>query len=292
VIAKSIVKNTDPSSALHQQMAQRLESPDELQIYEGSLDSARFADFDSLRARGDAIGVRWRDVQFQRFELERLRNTRDTLWEKVAPLRFLGYVFLRDPLSNKSYGFTVGDMMQIDGKWYGGTLSRVFEAGSKFEFDQHLAAARKAERKGEVYTGGATLQMPDTMEAQVAEEPGKVIVDRKYYTGTFDNEISVQLYIRGLKGDCGQPICLWEAVFKFGDQEFIPMTVTRTTDSWIFAEDPGPGAMELSLKGDTFTGTWTSSADNTGYEVKLTETAPSNKKLRVLEEVFAVMGGE
>lgn len=292
VLAENVLRNTDTNAAIHTQMQRILADPDRLSEFDASLDSARFADFDSLRMRGEALGVRWQGVRFARFELEKMRASRDGVWEKVAPVRFLGYVFVQDPVSGKTYCFTVGDLVQIGGRWYGGTLTRIFEAGSKFEFDQHLASARKAEKKGEVYippTAGAT---PDSVDAEESDAPRKIVLQRKFYDGTFDGETRAQLYLRGLKGPCGPGPCLWEAVFKFGDDDWQAMSVTRTDGKWLIAEDPGSGAMELMLEGKEASGQWTSGADQTGYEVKLTEVAPSNKKMSTLEGVAAELLAE
>jgi len=286
-IAKAIMRNTPPESAQHRAMARLLESPDDLGRFDAGLDSGRIRAFDSLRAQGDALGLRWRSAVFARYELEAQRTSRDTLWSRVARQRFLGYVFIQDVLEQQTYGFTVGDVMQIDGKWYGGTLSRVFEAATRFDFDRHLAAARKAEAKGQTYLGGGAAPAPDSATEEEAAGPQKVILERRFLTGTFDDEIRVQLYIRGLKGDCPKQPCLWEAMFKFGDQDdWVPMTVTIADGRWVLAEDPGPGAFDLQPQGRGFTGTWESSADGTGYEVKLEDTAPSNKKLREMDALF------
>ncbi len=287
IIAEGALRNTDTASPIHAQMLRLLADPDRLAEFDAGLDSARFAGFDSLRARGEEMGVRWLGVRFARFELEKMRTSRDVVWEKVAPVRFLGYVFVQDPVSGKTYCFTVGDMLQIGGKWYGGTLTRIFEASSKFEFDQHLAGARKAEKKGEVYIPSTAGAPPDSPEAEESDAPRKIVLQRKFYDGTFDGETRAQLYIRGLKGDCGnQGPCLWEAVFKFGDDDWQAMSVTRTDSRWIIAEDPGTGGMELTLDGKELSGQWTSGADQTGYEVKLVETSPSNKKMTALESAI------
>ena len=288
IFAENVLRHSDTTSAIHAQMQRLLAEPDRLFEFDASVDSARLADFDSLRAQGERMGVRWLDVRFARFELERMRTSRDALWEKVAPVRFLGYVFLLDPVTGKSYCYTVGDILQIGGKWYGGTLTRVFETSTKAGFEAHFAAARKAERKGEVYMPAPPREpTEEEEETEASDAPRKIVLERKFYEGTFDGETRGQLYLRGLKGDCGPGPCIWEAVFKFGDDDWQAVSVTRTEGKWLIAEDPGPGAMDLTLEGKVFTGQWTSGADQTGYEVKLTETVPSNKKLSTLEAAAA-----
>lgn len=289
VFAEAVLRHADTNSSVHAQMQRLLTDPDRLSEFDARVDSARLADFDSLRVQGDNLGVRWQEMRFARFELEKMRTSRDQLWEKVAPIRFLGYVFLQDPITGKNYCYTVGDVVQIGGKWYGGMLTRIFEASTKAEFETHLAAARKAERKGEVYIPAPPREASsDAEESEASESPRKIVLERKFYDGTFDGETRAQLYLRGLKGDCGgKGPCLWEAVFKFGDDEWQAMSVTRTEGKWLIAEDPGAGAMELSLEGKNFTGQWTSGTDGTGYEVKLAEALPSNKKMSTLEAAAA-----
>lgn len=289
VFAENVLRHTDTTSPVHAQMQRLLAEPDRLFEFDAAVDSARMAEFDSLRVQGENLGVRWQAVRFARFELERTRSTRDALWEKVAPVRFLGYVFVQDPVTGKNYCYTVGDVVQIGGRWYGGVLTRIFEAGTKAEFETHRNAARKAERKGEVYIPAPPREADDEAEeTEASDAPRKIVLERKFYNGTFDGETRAQLYLRGLKGDCGSKgPCLWEGVFKYGEDEWQAMSVTRAEGKWLIAEDPGPGAMELTLEGKEFMGQWTSGADQTGYEVKLTEVVPSSKKMSTLEAAVA-----
>ena len=111
----------------------------------------------------------------------------------------------------------------------------------------------------------------------------KEILDRKFYRGKFDNEISVQLYVRHIKGGCPEIICAWDALFKFGDQdEFVPMEVSRTPDGkWLFTEELV--GMELVLNGEQYSGSYDSSSDKTEYEVKFSEATISNKRLEAMD---------
>lgn len=153
--------------------------------------------------------------------------------------------------------------------------------------------------------GNCKIELPDSTEAAaiVGEEDAytkalnrfdnvsrtqKTIIQRKFYAGMFDNEIPVQLYVRYLKGNCPEVTCVWEAIYKFGDQDdYIKLTVSKSADGkWTFTEDPPQGVMELKLENGKYTGTWTSTDNQTGYDVKLSEIEATPKKTKQLDEVF------
>lgn len=245
--------------------------------------------FEYFQKKGTALGIHWDHILFVRYELEKIRRGRDLISEKIAPLRFLGYVFFKDMLTRKTYAMTIFDIMQVNEMWYGGELVNVFQASTKDEYNQALAEERKKERMRELGIIDTTeSDKPITFDEVDDDKPSsmKEVMDRKFYKGYFDDEILVQLYVRHIKGNCPDIICSWEALFKFGDQdEYVKMTVSRTTDGkWQFSEDLG--GMELVLKGDTYTGSYASSSDKTEYEVKLVETPIPLKKVEALDEIL------
>ena len=160
---------------------------------------------------------------FVRYELEKIRRGRDLITEKISPLRFLGYVFIKDMLNRKTYTFTVFDIMQVNGLWYGGELAHIYKASTKDEYAKELAAEKKRlhdKELGIVDTSDLAKENSSSDEEEEQKMPKmKEIMDRKFYKGKFDNEISVQLYIRHIKGGCPEIICAWDALFKFGDQD-------------------------------------------------------------------------
>lgn len=294
LMSKTILQHTDTASRAWNMMAYLSERPDEMAIYERRLDSALMSTFNNVLDEAAKMNIHWQHVLFARFELEKQRETRDHIYEKLAPERFRGYVFIKDPVGNDTYCFTVGDLVKIQGQWYGGTLQHIFEADTKFGYDLRLmeyAIARK-KNKPFVWKKNETDDPEDSTASAEEQEkltnaPQKTIVERKYYTGTFDNEIPVQLYIRYIKGTCPEGVCAYEAIFKFGDQDdYVHMSVVKTDDRWVFSEDPGSGVMDLKFKEGVYTGSWTSTTDQTGYEVQISETVPGNKKLKFLDEIF------
>jgi hypothetical protein len=283
-----VMQVSDPSSPLFFAMLAKLENPEIGMREDSALDARLIEDFNKLISRGEQMGVNWPALVPVRHELVQVRKTRDTLLEKLAPVRFRGYIFLRDMLTRKTYGIGVTDIFNIQGSWYGGYLAGIYEAATIDEYMSRQAAEQKRIREGQPGNFGLDAVR---IAVDTSEEPAtirKQLADRKLFTGMFDNEIPVELYIRYFRGGCPEEICSWEALFKFGDQdEYEYVNVTRTPDgTWHFEEETGPGVMDLTLKGNTYTGRWVSATDQTEYDVELTETPVGNKKLRRLDELF------
>lgn len=245
------------------------------------------ASFDSIIATGDELGVHWESIIPVRYELVKMRETRNKLYEKLAPTRFVGYLFFVDALTRRSFGVMAGDIMQVNGAWYGGRLRELYEASTRDEWEdaRHYARKHKKDVKDSVKKDPIVTEQ----QQEINQNAPLVIAERKFYSGMFDDEIPVQLYIRGLKGGCPAGICSWEAIYKFGDQDdYIRLLITRTEDGkWQMAEEPPAGSLELELKKGVFTGTWSSTDGQTGYDVKLTELEATPKKLKRLDEIFA-----
>src|SRR5690606_21208552 len=143
--------------------------------------------------------------------------------------------------------------MQINGAWYGGRLRELYEASSRDEWEEARHEARRAKKTG-ADSAGKKEAISTEQQQEINEKAPQVIAERKFYSGMFDGEIPVQLYVRALKGGCPAGICSWEAIYKFGDQDdFIRLHVTRTEDGgWQMLEEPEAGAMDLELKKGVF----------------------------------------
>jgi len=244
-------------------------------------------DFDTLIKIGEELGIRWGSIIPVRYELIKQRETRERLYEKLAPTRFVGYLFFADITTRRSYGLMVGDIMEINKAYYGGKLGELYEAGNRDEWDEARYYLRKHPE-----SRSDTTKKPEEHADEDNQERNKkspeIVADRKLYTGYLDNEIPIQLYVRSLKGGCPQGICSWEAIYKFGDQdEWVLLNVTRTEgDKWQFVEGSSNGSMDLVMKGKTYTGDWATSDGQTGYDVKVTEAPISEKKTKRLDEIF------
>lgn len=257
--------------------------------YDTTIKAASTQNFTGFIEKATPLEINWGDVIFIRYELEKMRSGRGLITEKIAKLRMMGYVFFKDQLMQKTYCFSVADILNVNGNWYAGELINIYEAKTKEEYQKRYKEEQKLLRDialGIVDTATATKQKP--VDGDEHEKPStlKEVVERRYYKGKFDDEISVSLYVRYIKGPCEGGVCSWDALFKFGDQdEYVKMVVSRTTDGkWQFNEDLG--GMELVLEGKEYTGSYAANSDKTEYEVAFHQIPISPKKLKLLDEIL------
>lgn len=255
-----------------------------------SLFNARLrAEFDTLIKHGERMGIRWESLVSVRYELVKQRETRQQLYEKLAPTRFTGYLFFTDAISRRTYGLMVGDIIELNKAYYGGRFGGLYEARTRDEWeDAHYYFRKHPEALVDTTAQQPAGHADEDQQDRNTKTP-EMIADRKLYTGYLDNEIPIQIYIRSLKGGCPQGICSWEAIYKFGDQdEWVLLLITRSDgDKWQFVEEPPNGTMELVMKGKTYTGDWNAGDGQTGYDVKVTEAPMSEKKISRLDAMFA-----
>jgi len=286
-IADWVLQYADKTSEPYRRMMYLKDNYAAKQDFDAAIKDEAEKGFSDFLKKGSSIGIHWDQIVFVRYELEKIRRGRDLITEKISPLRFLGYVFVKDMHNRKTYAFTVFDIMQVNNMWYGGELSHIFEADTKEAYEKELAAEKKRlhdRELGIVDTTDASGQKTSFDENAEQKMPRmKEILERKFYKGKFDNEIPVQLYVRYIKGSCPEVACSWEALFKFGDQDdYVVMEVSRTAEGkWLFTEELG--GMELILKDKLYTGSYASASDKTEYDVKLTETDISVKKAATLD---------
>jgi len=295
-IAEWVLQYADKNSDSYQRMLYLKQNYAAKQDFDTAIKTEAAKDFSDFLKKGSSIGIHWDQIVFVRYELEKIRRGRDLITEKISPIRFLGYVFVKDMLNRKTYAFTVFDIMQVNGMWYGGELSNIFEASTKDEYEKRLAAEKKRLRDKEmgIVDSSDVAQQKTSFDENGEQKMPKMkeILERKFYKGKFDNEITVQLYVRYIKGNCPEIACSWEALFKFGDQDdYVKMEVNRNAEGkWLFAEELG--GMELTLKDKIYTGTYASASDKTEYDVKLVETDISLKKVQPLDAQLEADGDE
>lgn len=276
----------EQGSRAYMALARKLDDPIYCMRIDSALQSALYTEFDTIMQRGDGMGINWHALVHMRYELQRSRKVRDTLFEKLAPVRFDGYFFMMDMLTRKTYGVAVTDIMKIKDSWYGGRLRGIYQAATVDEYQSRRATELARIAKG--LPGNYGLdddELAVSDEEDEEDEPiRKMVVDRKLFAGTFDDEISVELYIRYLRGGCPEQICEWEGLFRFGDEDYMPVDISRTEDGmWMIEEADGNGVMILQLNGGHFTGKWSSTVDQTGYEVDILDQPVSNRKIRQLD---------
>lgn len=301
---KMVMQYTEANENEMRKLANLQRNVQRLQQFDPLYNPALASEFDWVYKKGRDSGLHWSDLVMARYELEKMMLPRELIGlNKIMPLRLQGYIFVEDMLTRRRYIVGVRDIFTIKDKWYGGRLVNVLEAETIDEYLEKLAHERKIEKEkllNEMYGVAEVPEVTDSAKAatKVAnteeeddeeEETRKEVVERKYYKGTFDNEMSVELYMRGMKGLCNENVCSWEAMYRFQDMdEFIKLEVTKGPDgTWIFNEEPEIGVMELKLKGDNFTGTWMSLKDKTEYEVHLAEKKEvKGKKLMQLDTIM------
>lgn len=255
--------------------------------------------FQTVKEESDAMGLRWATMRLARYELVRQGRTRDSLLEAFVPDRFRGYVFFLDPMRQKTFCVLVSGLFVHKGSLYGGALASVYPAETIAAYEAHVEAARKAARKGEKYVA---MEKPETDEEEDENSgnatpkkadrgPKGIVGERLYYTGYFDGEIPVKLFIRGYKGDCPEGVCRWAAIMLVGDEdEWVGLSMTKKEGIWAFTELPNKAAMELKPDKVGLVGTWNATDDNTGYEVELDEMEIPKKKLAAMEGMMDDFG--
>lgn len=280
-------------------------NPRKLQQYDPQFNPGIIKDFTTIHKKGMDSGLHWGDVLLVRYELDKQLIPREMAGlEKVTTARLQGYIFVQDLLTRKTFTLVVKDIFSVNGKWYGGHLVNVLEADNIPDYVEKLVAERRYEKQlvREIVYGdwdsiriknqaikGATAKKADSTD----EDEDKIkkrtdILERKLYTGVFDKDIPVELYVRSLKGNCPEVVCAWEAIYKFGDiEDYLKLDVSKSSDGkWVFTEED-VGVMELVQMGDKYTGTWTSFKDRTEYECVLTEKKEvKNRKLFMLDDII------
>jgi hypothetical protein len=197
-----------------------------------------------------------------------MKKTRDTVLEKIAPERFLGYVFVKDQVTDSVYCFTVSDLQMIKGNWYGGYLKNLFKAETKAEYELQRMVEEKFYAKLAHHKTDSVNLVIDSLD----DSRNDFIVARKYYEGTLDGYIPIELYIRYIKDTCAEDVCRYEALYKFGDNEdFISLRVSKKEKEWTFREDKYNAFMQLTLGKIKYTGIWNDPAEHIKYKAVLTE---------------------
>ncbi|RYD55296.1 MAG: hypothetical protein EOP56_16330 [Sphingobacteriales bacterium] len=285
-------------------------NPDKIQQFDPQINQAIEQQFKAVLKKGTDSGLHWSEIMMVRYELEKMMLTKEMIgFEKVAPLRLQGYVYLMDNLTSKTYMVAVRNVFSFDNRIYGAEVVNVLEAQNIDEYYDKLAGERKVARQrliDEMYGANEKATDSSAVAQNKAKDEGgandeedddndkkkkqlKKVLDRKLYIGKLDDEIRIELYLRSLQGSCPEPICGWEGIYKFGDnEEYIKLEVTKKADGkWHFMEASEEGAMELVLNGNTFTGQWISPQDKTEYEVKMEERLEVKpKKLYMLDEMI------
>src|SRR5690606_28859706 len=175
---------TEQGNQQYMILARRLDNPLIGMREDSALQVRLEQEFDSLIRRGDGMRVNWHALVHMRYELLRMRKVRDTLYEKLAPVRFNGYFFVMDMLTRKTYGIAVTDIMKINDGWYGGRLRGIYEASTVDEYHNRQAVEETRIRKG--LPGNYGQDYEDTADSDPEEDDDDIrqmVVDRKLFEG-------------------------------------------------------------------------------------------------------------
>jgi hypothetical protein len=282
---KYAYKNAPDTSETKQQAKLYIDNPD----FGIGKDSSAFrqhcALFWDIVRKGDSLKIHWKDLIVRRFELEALiKRKDDTLY--AATERMLGYLFVEDVLTRKTYTITLNDVIKVGNYWYGGAFNYIFEANTKDEFNEKLKAELIRISKG-LPVPKDTIKQKGNDEEEDEEDPilkrRRLAIDRKCYFGMLDKEIPISLYVRYIKGDCPEKICSWDAILKYDENEWALQNVSKVNGEWVFAEEEDGFLLEVKLVDNKLIGTYTATAEHVEYDAKLIEQPTPKKLMQELE---------
>jgi len=305
-----VMHNTDPAPEAQKELAVLKEHPQSLIEFDPRYNPDIIARFSYVLGKGEDSGIVWSSVVLQRYELQKANPTRDLEgYDLIAPERFMGFIFLKDLLSRRTFCLTITEIQKLRGGFFGGQVVNILEASNiddflkKEEKEQKYfawAAAHPDTSTADSAKGGISDSLKSIAESAKKKDPLSVasdndeddtkkrteVIDRKYYEGMFDNEIPVKFYVRYMK-DMGGKKLSYDGLYKFGDQKkYIKLEITITPEGkWMVEDDVPLGVMELVLKNNIYTGSWTNSDEN-GYDVVMKLTGIPEKKIEALDNIL------
>jgi hypothetical protein len=321
-----VLHNTDNSEDGRAALQKLMEHPQALIEFDPQYNHEIISRFCYVLQKGMDSGIHWDAVMLLRYELQKQPMTRDLIgYDRISPERFMGYMFIRDVAGKVTYCVTIKEIQKINGFFAGGQVYNILEANTIDKFlekeryernyipklvDSAAEAAKKVAladslhrdslQRGwlEVLSDSAKkardsiIARKNRYNASIPDDDTargkKMIVDRKYYEGLFDDEIPVELFVRYMKTSTNGRVSFWDGLYKFGDQEkYVKLEITKNSEGkWVMDDDPPLGSMELVLKDKTYTGTWTNNETQAGYDAELTEKGCSPKKMDMLDEIL------
>src|SRR5690606_5591381 len=133
---KYVQQYRDTSIEEERKLANIKLKPQILQRYDPAYNPDIYHDFITIIQKGDDSNIHWQDIILLRYELVKMRLTRDIVGiEKIFPVRFQGFIFFKDMLTRRTYAMTINDMVQFKGKWYGGHMLNVLQARTIEEYE-------------------------------------------------------------------------------------------------------------------------------------------------------------
>lgn len=286
-LAQIIVRKAPANSPAVEQSKMMLSSP-EFFVYQDSIIIRQCSEwFRNVLDFGVKIGVHWNAIQLSRFELENTYDSQDTILKYIADEQFVGYVTIIDMLTQKHYTFTLSDILKIGKNFYGGSLNLILLAQGKEDFKNKMKVQKTLIARGLAIDTSDYVSNEEYEEEDDRNYKRKQVEDRKYFGGYLDDETPVRLYIRYIKGGCPEGICSWEALFKYGEYEYIRLDVSKTKDGkWLFTDESYGWALELEESKNSFHGIFSATIDNVDYDASLKERNIPKKKLQKLDAII------
>lgn len=304
-----VLHNTDHTPGAAAALNELREHPQTLLEFDPHFNREIIHRFNMVLQKGEDSGIHWGAVVLQRYELKKqpITNTRLAAYERLAPERFQGYLFIRDMLGRTNYCVSITEIQKVNGYFYGGQVLNMLEATTVDEFlvkevaeRQYLAWLAAHPPADSAATDSAKTDSARTNTEAAKKDPlgitkeededrhvKREVVDRKYYEGKFDDEIPVKLYVRYKKEPGINKPVSYDGLYKFGDQlKYVKLEITRTADGkWMMEDNVPIGILEVTLKNRTFTGIWTNSDEN-GYDVVMTQAGIPQKKVEALDNIL------
>lgn len=300
-----VMRNNDKNPETQRELSNLKERPQILIEFDPLYNRDIIGRFCRVLAKGEDSGVQWRSIVMARYELRRQDPTRNLIgYDRIAPDRFRGYMFVSDAFNRVTYCITVSEVQKIKGQFFGGQVLNILEAKTVDEFNRKEAqeqayfewlAAHPITESDSAKTD--TTAINDSLAAvnplliereEETDDDGvrREVVERRYYEGTLDNEIPIRFYIRHMKQIPGKPP-QYDGLYKLGEnRKYMRLEISRNEDGKLIIEDESAtGTMELTLTGRTYTGTW-ANADENGFDVILKQTGTPKGKIEMLDKIL------
>ena len=319
-----VLHNTDRSPEVIKELDHLKENPQSLIDFDPFYNHGIMARFGYVLQKGEDSGIHWNSIVMQRYELSKEGLTQNLVgYERIAPERFSGYMFVRDLMGRTTYCITITEIQKINGHFFGGQVLNILEASTLDEFKNRSYEEQKyfnklahdaikdtakkdsdaisdslkvvAAPKVQVVTDTATdtsaknnLAVTNNSTDDEKPKTRKEVIYRKYYEGKFDDEIPVKMFIRYMKDPATGKISFWDGLYKFGDQTvYAKLNITRNAaGTWLIEDEPPVGSMELELKNKIYTGSWSSNENGSGYDVVMTEVDVPSSKIEELDNIL------
>jgi hypothetical protein len=300
-----VLHNTNKTPEAQKALERLREHPQILIEFDPLYNHSIVSNFSKVLAKGEDSGISWSNAVMARYELH-LAQTSGSLrgYEQVAPERFEGYMFVNDGFNRVTFCIRVAEVQKIKGNFFGGQVLNVLKAKTTDEFlrkeqDERAFYAWLAEHPDTILidtSAAAIAARTDTAEdaelnitAAKEEENAnkrKEVIERRFFEGTLDNEIPIEVYIRYMKQLPGKQQ-QYDGLYQLGEHKrYLRLEITRNKDGkWIIEDEEGVGTMELTQNGKTFTGSWMNADDN-GYDVLLRQTGAPEYKIEKLDEII------